>query len=73
MTKKIVMELESITCPSCGKTIQDALERATGVEQVSVLIHSNRVRINYHDDVISNNQLEEIVTNLGYPVVKVRA
>lgn len=70
--KKLVMELENVTCPSCAKKIQDALRETSGVDEVSVLLNTSRVRVNYNENLVRKNKIAEIVTKLGYPVLNIK-
>jgi copper chaperone CopZ len=60
---------EPFTCPSCVKKIEGALGRTPGVEDVSVLFNSNKVKVTFDEDQVSANELAEVVTGLGYPVL----
>ncbi|HEX6055201.1 MAG TPA: heavy-metal-associated domain-containing protein [Intrasporangium sp.] len=60
---------EPFTCPSCIKKIEGALERTPGVEDASVLFNSNKVKVTFDEDTVSANELAEVVTGLGYPVL----
>ena len=60
---------EPFTCPSCVKKIEGALGRTDGVEDVSVLFNSNKVKVTFDEDLVSATELAEVVTGLGYPVL----
>ena len=60
---------EPFTCPSCVKKIEGALGRTPGVEDVSVLFNSNKVKVTFDEDLVSAAELAEVVTGLGYPVL----
>ncbi|WP_353510411.1 heavy-metal-associated domain-containing protein [Intrasporangium sp.] len=60
---------EPFTCPSCVKKIEGALGRTPGVEDVSVLFNSNKVKVTFDEDTVSATELAEVVTGLGYPVL----
>ncbi|WP_153723407.1 heavy-metal-associated domain-containing protein [Sporosarcina cascadiensis] len=68
--KKAVFLMEPFSCPSCVKKIEGALSRAKGVQQVKVLFHSNKVRVQFDGAIISANELQELIEKLGYPVLK---
>ncbi|HKX66902.1 MAG TPA: heavy-metal-associated domain-containing protein [Intrasporangium sp.] len=60
---------EPFTCPSCVTKIEGALGRTPGVEDVSVLFNSNKVKVTFDEDTVSATELAEVVTGLGYPVL----
>ena len=60
---------EPFTCPSCVKKIEGALGRTPGVEDVSVLFNSNKVKVTFDEDTVSATGLAVVVAGLGYPVL----
>ncbi|MDV6379079.1 heavy-metal-associated domain-containing protein [Sporosarcina sp. GW1-11] len=67
--KKVVFLMEPFSCPSCVKKIEGALGRANGVQQVKVLFHSNKIRVQFDDSVVAAEELQQLVEKLGYPVL----
>lgn len=67
--KKLVMGLEPLSCPSCIKKIETALNNTNGVEEAKVLFHSNKVRILFQEEAVQAEALKKVVIELGYPVI----
>ncbi|PID25391.1 heavy-metal-associated domain-containing protein [Sporosarcina sp. P7] len=67
--KKVVFLMEPFSCPSCIKKIEGALSRAKGVQQVKVLFHSSKVRVEFDESIVEANELQELIVKLGYPVL----
>ncbi|WP_303968688.1 heavy-metal-associated domain-containing protein [Sporosarcina ureae] len=67
--KKVVFLMEPFSCPSCVKKIEGALSRAKGVQQVKVLFHSSKVRVEFDESVVEANELQKLIVKLGYPVL----
>ncbi|PID21200.1 heavy metal-binding protein [Sporosarcina sp. P3] len=67
--KKVVFLMEPFSCPSCVKKIEGALSRAKGVQQVKVLFHSSKVRVEFDESSVGVNELQELIVQLGYPVL----
>lgn len=67
--KKVVFALEPLHCASCIKKIESTLNSAKGVKEAKVLFHSNKVKAQFDEDVINSQEIEDIITQLGYPVV----
>lgn len=67
--KKAVFLMEPFSCPSCVKKIEGALSRAKGVQQVKVLFHSSKVRVEFDESIVEANELQELIVKLGYPVL----
>ncbi|MDG5789376.1 heavy-metal-associated domain-containing protein [Evansella sp. AB-P1] len=64
----VKFQLETLTCPSCVKKIESNLRKTTGVKEAKVLFHSSKVKATIDETQVSANDLETIITNLGYPV-----
>lgn len=67
--KKLVFGLEPLSCPSCIKKIETALNHTSGVEDAKVLFHSGKVRIQFDEADVQPEALRQIITRLGYPVI----
>ncbi|PIC70033.1 heavy metal-binding protein [Sporosarcina sp. P16b] len=67
--KKVVFLMEPFSCPSCVKKIEGALSRAKGVQRVKVLFHSSKVRVEFDESIVEANELQELISKLGYPVL----
>lgn len=70
--KKLVFTLEPLTCPSCIKKIETALNNQPGVAEARMLFHSNKVRIQFDENAVRPEALQEVITRLGYPVISQR-
>ncbi len=67
--KKLVFGLEPLSCPSCIKKIETALNHTSGVKEAKVLFHSSKVRILFEETAVQPEVLKQIITRLGYPVI----
>lgn len=66
--KKAVMQLETLTCPSCMKKIEGALDKVEGVENVKVLFNASKAKVDFDEAKVSADELKEIVEKTGYQV-----
>ena len=66
--RKVVYQMEPLDCPSCSKKIENALGRQPGINDGKVLFHSGKVRVEFDEALISDEQIEELIVKLGYPV-----
>lgn len=67
--KKIVLNLEPLTCPSCIKKIEGALNKMEGVVEAKVLFNSGKVRAQFDENKIEAETIANTVSRLGYPVI----
>ncbi|HLQ84350.1 MAG TPA: cation transporter, partial [Pseudogracilibacillus sp.] len=51
--QKAVINLETLSCPSCLQKIENALKGLEGIKQesIEVLFNSSRVRVNFDADI----------------------
>ncbi len=72
--QKAVINLETLSCPSCLQKIENALKGLEGIKQesIEVLFNSSRVRVNFDADITTIEAIEKAIEDLGYPVIKSR-
>ena len=72
--KKVIINLETLACPSCMQKIEHTVKGLNGVEKdsVEVLFNSSRVRTNFDSNFLSVEEIEQSLETLGYPVIKSR-
>lgn len=70
--KKLVIQLETLTCPSCLQKINAAVKKLDGInkDKVEVLFNTSRVRLEFNDEEIKVADIEESIEKVGYKVVK---
>ncbi|MBY8575419.1 heavy-metal-associated domain-containing protein [Lactiplantibacillus plantarum] len=69
---KIIMQLGTLTCPSCMTKIEKAVVNHDGVENVKVLFNASKVKANFDPEVTNADDLAQVVTGLGYEVENVK-
>lgn len=70
--QKAMIQLETITCPSCLQKIDKAVKALNGVDRdsVEVLFNSSKVKVSFDDTKVSLKDIENAITNIGYEVKK---
>ena len=70
--QKATIQLETLTCPSCGQKIEGALKLLNGLEKesIKVMFNSSKVKFNFESDLISIKDVEKAIITLGYDVKK---
>ncbi|WP_018664203.1 heavy-metal-associated domain-containing protein [Heyndrickxia acidiproducens] len=69
---KAVMQLETLTCPSCMKKIQSTLDKVDGVEKAKVLFNASKAKVDFDEMKVSADELKETIEKLGYEVKTVK-
>ena len=70
--KKAVFQMETLTCPTCVKKIEAALNNTPGVEKVDVLFNTSKAKIQFDEDSVSVDRLKLVLRKLGYLVLSVK-
>ncbi|MFA7075423.1 MAG: heavy-metal-associated domain-containing protein [Candidatus Izemoplasmatales bacterium] len=70
--KKVTIQLETLTCPSCLQKINNAVKNLEGInkDSVEVLFNASKVKLNYDESKIGVETIEDAITKLGYEVKK---
>lgn len=70
--KAASIQLVTLTCPSCMQKIEGAVKGLDGVIQdtVKVLFNSSKVKVEFEEDKVSIDQIENAITKMGYEVKK---
>ncbi|VDG21288.1 heavy-metal-associated domain-containing protein [Lactiplantibacillus mudanjiangensis] len=69
---KAILQLGTLTCPSCMTKIEKAVAKQPGVETVKVLFNASKVKASFDETTTSADQLSQVVTGLGYDVESVK-
>ena len=70
--EKAVIQLETLSCPSCLQKIEGAVKGLAGVEKesVKVLFNASKVKLDFDGETIGIEKIEKAIEDMGYPVVK---
>lgn len=70
--QKAMIQLETLTCPSCMQKIENGVKSLDGVskESLKVLFNSSKVRVEFDDEKVSIKDIENTIDKLGYEVIK---
>ncbi|MDD4212763.1 MAG: heavy metal-associated domain-containing protein [Bacilli bacterium] len=71
---KAMLQLETLTCPSCSIKIDKALKSLNGVDKdsVNIMFNASKVKLDFNENIISIDQIENTIKNLGYDVKKIQ-
>lgn len=67
---KKTIQMEELVCPMCAQKIETALQKAEGVSSATVLYNASKAKVEFDETQISLEKLKEIITSLGYVVIK---
>ena len=70
MTKvKETYPVIGMSCASCVKNVETVLNKTEGVVDASVNFASEKVTIEYDDEIISIDKVADIVKSIGYELI----
>lgn len=64
------IQMEELVCPMCAQKIETALKKAEGVIDAQVMYNASKAKVEFDENVTSLDTLKEIITGLGYVVIK---
>jgi len=70
--KNIVIQLETLSCPTCALKIEGALKKTAGVKSPSVLFNTSRVKLAYDEHAIDVEGVKKVISKLGYGTLSVK-
>lgn len=70
--KKVILQLEGLTCPSCMQKIKSAVNKQAGVEKAKVLFNASKVKAEIDSEQTSADDLKQVIEALGYDVESVK-
>ena len=72
--KNANIQLETLTCPSCLQKIENGVGKLNGIDKDSlkVMFNASRVKVDFDGDVLSIEEIEKSIQDLGYEVKKSR-
>lgn len=70
--KKVEIQLETLSCPSCLQKINNAVKRLVGVdkESVNIMFNASKVKLNFDSSKLNVKEIETAIDKLGYQVLK---
>jgi copper chaperone len=69
--QKAVIQLETLSCPSCMQKIENAVKRLNGIHQdsVKILFNASKVRLDFDSETVAVTDIEKAIEDLGYGVL----
>ena len=62
-------KVEGMSCVNCARTIEIALKNRDGVKNVEVSFELGRVKVEFDEETVSEDQLIRTIESLGYKVI----
>ena len=69
MDQKKTLKITGMSCASCAARIEKVLNKQEGVKQATVNFAIEQATIEYNDQLVSEQQLHEVIQRLGFNVI----
>lgn len=66
MTESTQLRVLDFDCPTCASTVERALAKSSGVDDVEVHYATGRIEIEYDPDLVDPRDFEAIIEKQGY-------
>lgn len=69
--KKAIIQLETLTCPSCILKVEGAAKKIEGVDgdTIKTLFNSSKVKLDFDEEKTSVEEIESAIRKVGYEVL----
>lgn len=70
--RKAIIQLETLSCPSCIQKIDNAVKGLDGIEKdsVKVMFNASKIKADFDETVTTVESIKNVIEKLGYPVIK---
>lgn len=65
--RKVILDVENVTCPACSITIQKALEKVPGVSKAQVDSSAATVTVDFDAEHTNVPAIARAITDAGFP------
>jgi mercuric ion binding protein len=65
--KTVTLQVDNMTCATCGPTVKKSLARVAGVSDVVVSVEKGTATVTFEDTQATVEALVAATTNAGYP------
>ena len=68
--KKLIIPISGMHCASCAQKIESTLKKLYGVINANVNFATEKVTVEFDENVINENEIYNVIEQLGYRVIK---
>lgn len=66
--EKVIVQLGTLTCPSCMQKIEQAVKKENGVEKAKVLFNASKVKVEIDPAATDAEAIKKAIEKVGYTV-----
>ena len=72
-SEKATLDIAGMHCASCAMSVEGALKKVEGVSKAAVNFATEKAYVEYNPSALSVHDLERVVEDVGYSVIKQKA
>lgn len=72
-TKEISIPIEGMTCAACAKSIERAVGKLSGVENVSVNFATEKANVRYNPSELRLSEIKQAIAKAGYKALEIES
>lgn len=65
----VTFNIPSISCSACSNKIQESVKSLTGIQDVSIDLKSQQVKVNYEPNNILPQEIKMHIFQMGYEII----
>lgn len=65
-----VLNIRGMTCAACAQRVEKTVGKLSGIQQASVNLASEKLFVEYDEDILTLAQIKESVKKIGYEVIE---
>jgi len=69
MNKKVILNVEGMSCSHCVAAVNNAVNSLDGISNVEVDLEGKSVTVDYDDDKVALDTIKEAIEDQGYDVL----
>jgi Cu+-exporting ATPase len=73
MVRSVRLSINGMTCAACAQSLERAVKKLPGVEEASVTLLTEQLRVRFEDARLGVDQIRAAVTKAGYEALEERA
>lgn len=66
--KKLIIQLDTLTCPSCIAKIEGALKTFSGITDTKIMFNASKVKVSFDPSEVSEQEISDKIQDLGFDI-----
>jgi Cu+-exporting ATPase len=71
--REVIIPVSGMTCASCAKSVENAIQKLTGITDASVNLATEKVRVVYDPSKTRISEIKQVIIKAGYKPLEIEA